>query len=738
VADATQIAVEQEYFDHAAECRERSRATLIAAPANAAGPIAGASAVKRNIDEYLARMAGPDEAVAIGRFETQDQTLYVGKRRISDDDGEPLVINWQAKAAAPFYSATFDEPIGVLRKRSFTTEKNRVLDFDETVFADLAGRVAALTSNERLGINDTVLRDLDEDRTGEMRDIVQTIHASQYHLIRQPLDRLLIVQGGPGTGKSVVALHRVSWLLFNEESLAPSDVLVIGPNPTFTKYISSVLPGLGDHDVQHKDILSLGPQRSDGREEDRETAELKGLDGMVGLLERALHQRLRLLPDGTRLEIVPGVALGMAEVNQAASAAIDAANYNSGRQQFRAWVERAARNATRHPEALTATIFDNAVERVWPALTPQSFLQELLGSRERLTAAAGDEFRAGDINRLYRQASERISDERWSDSDVALLDEAELLIRGSSGFDIYGHIVVDEAQDLSPMQLRSIRRRSTTGSLTLVGDLAQATSPWAPDTWDSIANQLRKDAPVAQHTLELGYRVPRQIYELAAQLLPFAAPNITPPQAIREGPSEPTIVEVDRDDTAKSAVDAAREYAGRGLFVGIVCPEALHDDVVDQLRRQGVSYADTAEGRLGKSINLVSPTGSKGLEFDAAIVVGPELIGGHDPVGLRTLYVALTRTTRYLTIVHTGVVLPLPSPEPTVRTADEPRQSGVSAKTVPVSGVDTLTVSTPRPNRIAAGIAVTLAEDIRSSTKPELWPVILEELRRQLGLYEQR
>ena len=736
MADATQIAHEQGYFDHAAECRERSRATLIAAPASAA--VGKGSAVKRMADEYLARMAGPDEAVAVGRFETQDQTLYVGKRRISDDDGEPLVINWQAPAAAPFYEATFDEPIGVLRTRSFTTEKNRVLDFDETVFADLAGRVAALTGNEDLGINDTVLRDLDEDRTGEMRDIVQTIHASQYHLIRQPLDRLLIVQGGPGTGKSVVALHRVSWLLFNEEGLAPSDVLVIGPNPTFTKYISSVLPGLGDHDVQHNDILSLGPQRSDGRQEDRETAELKGFDGMVGLLERALRLRIRLLPDGTRLEIVPGVALGAAEVNQAVSAAIDAASYNSGRQQFRAWVERTARNAARHREALTATMFDNAVERVWPALTPQSFLQELLGSRERLTVAAGDEFRAGDINRLYRQAAERISDEQWSDSDVALLDEAELLIRGSSGLGAFRHIVVDEAQDLSPMQLRSIRRRSTTGSLTLVGDLAQATSPWAHDTWDSIANQLRQDAPVEQHTLELGYRVPRQIYELAAQLLPFAAPKITPPRAIREGPSEPAIVEVDRDDIAKSAVDAAREYAGRGLFVGIVCPEALHDDVVDQLRRQGVSFADTAEGKLGKSINLVSPTGSKGLEFDAAIVVEPELIGGHDPVGLRALYVALTRTTRYLTIVHTGVVLPLPSPEPTPRTADEPRQSGVSAKTVPVSGDDTLTVSTPQPNRIAAGIAVTFAEEIRSSTNPELWPAILEELRHQLGLLEQQ
>ena len=504
MADATQIAVEQEYFDHAAECREQSRATLIAAPANAAGPIASGSAVKRMAYEYLARMAGPDEAVAMGRFETENGTLYVGKRRISDDDGEHLVINWQAPAAAPFYRATFDEPLGVLRKRDFKTKKNRVLDFDETVFADLADRVAELTSNERLGINDTVLRDLDEHRTGEMRDIVQTIHASQYDLIRQPLDQLLIVQGGPGTGKSVVALHRVSWLLFNEKSLKPSDVLVIGPNPTFTKYISSVLPGLGDHDVHHKDILSLGPQHSHGREEDRETAELKGYEGMVGLLERALRLRIRELPDGTRLEIVPGLALHAAGVNQAVSAVVDATSYNSGRQRFRAWVEQSARNATQRPEALTATIFDNAVERVWPALTPQSFLQELLGSRDRLTAAAGDDFLAGDINRLYRQAAGRISDERWSDSDVALLDEAELLIRGSSDR-AYRHIVVDEAQDLSPMQLRSIKRRSTTGSLTLVGDLAQATNPWAPDTWDSIADRLRKDAPVVQRTLDRSY-----------------------------------------------------------------------------------------------------------------------------------------------------------------------------------------------------------------------------------------
>lgn len=269
MADSTQLEAEQEYFDHAAECRERSRETLMAAPASAAGPSAGVTAVKKSVDKYLDLMPGPDEAVAFGRFETADETLYVGKGAIKDDDDERLVINWKVAAAAPFYSATFDEPLGVLRKRNFSTKKNRVLDFDEIVFADLADRVAELTSNERQGINDTVLQDLDEVRTNEMQDIVRTIHASQYDLIRQPLDRLLIVQGGPGTGKSAVALHRVSWLLYNEKSLLPGDVLVIGPNPTFTKYISSVLPGLGDHHVQHRDILSLGPQ---GTTAERRTA----------------------------------------------------------------------------------------------------------------------------------------------------------------------------------------------------------------------------------------------------------------------------------------------------------------------------------------------------------------------------------------------------------------------------------------------------------------------------------
>jgi DNA helicase IV len=731
VADAAQTAVEQEYFDHAAECRERTRATLITALDNTASP-KDAAAMRPDIEARLAKLGAPDEDVATGRFDTEHGTLYVGKHLIRGG-GEPLVISWQAPAAEPYYRATFDKPLGVLWKRNFEAKKNRIIDFEDTVFADLAARVAELTSNERLSINDTVLQDLDENRTAEMRDIVRTIHASQYELIRQPLDQLLIIQGGPGTGKSVVALHRVSWLLFNEKTLSASDILVIGPNPTFTKYISSVLPGLGDHKIQHSDILSLGPQSSDGRAEDRETAALKGFEGMVGLLERALRLRIRRLDNDKRLEIVPGVALRAAWVNQAVSTASDAASYNSGRQRFRALVERAVRDVTRNPAALTAAIFENAVERIWPSLTPQSFLQDLLGSLERLTAAAGAEFLASDINRLYRQAAGRISDERWSDSDVALLDEAELLIRGSSGR-TYRHIVIDEAQDLSPMQLRSIKRRSATGSLTLVGDLAQATNPMAPRNWESIADQLRKDAPVNQHTLELGYRVPRQIYDLAARLLPFIDPSIEPPQAIREGPSEPEIVKVDRDDIALTAVDKARGYAGRGLFVGIVCPEALQDEVAERLKSKGVSFADASEGKLGKSINLVSPAGSKGLEFDAAIVVEPELIAGHNPVGLRTLYVALTRTTRYLTIVHTGVVLPFPSPEQTTRTADEPRPSGMSVQTASDAGADTTTVPTPRPNRFAAAIASPLADDIRSSAQPELWPAILEELRRQLGL----
>jgi len=286
-----ELAHEQEHFDRAWAARERTRRTLGGAAAEVGGKasVAVGKAAKAHID----RLGDADEPVAIGKFELEaGEVTYVGKHVVTDDDLEPLVISWKAPVAACYFTASYDDPQGLTLRRTFELDRNRVLGFEDLVFADLASRVTELTGLERQGIDDNVLRDLDAGRTGEMRDIVKTIHAMQYELVRSPLDQLLVVQGGPGTGKTVVALHRVSWLLFNhQEELAPDDVLVVGPNPTFTRYIRSVLPGLGDSQVGHRDLRTLGPQSSTGRAEEPAVARLKGEPRMADLIAAGVAQR---------------------------------------------------------------------------------------------------------------------------------------------------------------------------------------------------------------------------------------------------------------------------------------------------------------------------------------------------------------------------------------------------------------------------------------------------------------
>ena len=471
-------AVDQRHFDVAWEARERSRRQLGQAHLATGGNDRTASLIRKDAQRMIDQLGGPDEAVANGRIDSSDgETLYIGKRGITDDNGDLLVINWQRPAAAPFYRASHVDPMGLALKRSFSTDKNVIVDFDDVVFADLAARVGELTEQQRIGIDDQLLRDLEADRTDEMRDIVSTIHASQHGLITEPLDRLLVVQGGPGTGKTAVALHRASWLLYNyRDTLQASDVLVVGPSKAFAAYIRRVLPGLGDQDVQHTHVRSLGPRESDARPEAFEIAKLKGESRMATLLRRALRNRVRLSDSDSMLTVGTGGG-AVVIVRDDVEAAID---QYAGPCRRTPWVEPPCasgwpRASARAHVSADATAVDAALERIWPQLTAQAFLQDLLGSRNRLAEAAGDDFTAGDVGRLYRQSADRLADERWSDSDVALLDEADFLIQGSPH--TYGHIVLDEAQDLSAMQLRSIRRRSASGSYTIVGDIAQSTGP---------------------------------------------------------------------------------------------------------------------------------------------------------------------------------------------------------------------------------------------------------------------
>jgi DNA helicase IV len=309
---------------------------------------------------------------------------------------------------------------------------------------------------------------------------------------------------------------------------------------------------------------------------------------------------------------------------------------------------------------------------------------------------------------LARRGADRVSEEVWSVADLPLLDELEHLINGPPRR--YAHVVVDEAQDLSPMQLRSVARRCGTGSLTIVGDLAQSTGPWSRDTWDEVAAYLPGTYPVGLAPLRYGYRVPRQVYELAARLLPVAAPSVVPPEVVRDGPAEPGIHRVGRAVRAARVAQLAIRYAADGQFVGVVCPPRCRRETEVALAAVGAQWSDAERGELGASINLVSPQDAKGLEFDAVIVVEPEQIVADDERGHRMLYVALTRTTRYLDIVCVGEPVPLFTPE----------------------RPETVNVTQGFSDRDAQRLAEYVAGQVRDGAPQPYWGQVLYEVRRLL------
>ncbi|WP_191562884.1 HelD family protein [Janibacter melonis] len=744
------IKQEQGHFDRAYDAREASRSVLLQAGDAAGGPNKGRALVRKKGEEAARALGDPESAVAFGRFDLDGETFYVGNHGITDDAKDLLVLNWRADFAQKYYQASAQDPLGVALRRDFTTDGNEVRDFADIVFAEMAARIAEITDEERWGVNDALLRDLDRGRTGEMADIVRTIHQTQDSIIRRPLEGVLVVQGGPGTGKTAVALHRVSWLLYNEADLPPEEVLVIGPNRTFTRYISKVLPALGDASVNHQDLRSLGPVRSSGRTEPRELARLKGDAKMADLLVRALRQRVGLGRRSDVLSVGNDVRLRFTrdELAPVLSRGLERMTYTAGRLAVRDWLASRVEAVTRAPAP--AALIDQAVERVWPSHTPQSFLRELLGSRDRLLDAAGDDFTASQVQLLMRQPSEKISEEKWTDADVALLDELHRVINGATT--TYRHIVIDEAQDLSPMQLRSVRRRSSAGSYTVVGDLAQGTGPSAIGSWDAVLEALGADEHDEVIELGLGYRVPKQIYDFAAPLLSKAAPELTPPRVIREGPTDPELIEAESWFLTQRAVSAAQLHAGKGRFVGVIVPEELREELEGELREDGTSFADVRDGELSASINVMTPEQSKGLEFDAVVVVDPERVAQMEH-GHRLLYVAMTRATQHLTVVHSGSPLGMAGEDmpivevPTISTGDpapsnhaEVREPDVVARTEsvdpapgvrlgrPVHEEDFDPLSVEMAKAIAAKIEASLAQTVTPGLRPLVLKYVVEAM----------
>ncbi len=611
-------------------------------------------------------------ALCFGRIDedpviTDGDQWYVGRRHIEDSRGDPVVVDWRAPVAIPFYRATAVDPFGLLRRRRFSCEGDELIAiFDE--------RLDDPESMSATGIPDPLLAEIERGRSGQMADIVATIAAEQDEIIRAGLAECLLVQGGPGTGKTAVGLHRAAFLLFeHREALARSHVLVIGPNRVFLQYVASVLPSLGETAVTQATITSLLSARVRVRSEDSpEVEELKGRAVMAEMIDRLARLRIRppaepiALPIGLRtVRLGPDVVEQAQKTAQAASLPL-----NEAKTVFVEILVRAVRSqlvdrgvdppelARVIPEVKSSRDFRKAVDRHWPSLSGPQLVRSLLGSPTNRRRAADGLLTHSELDLLHRGSADRISDEPWTAADLALLDEANALTTGVGRR--YGHVVIDEAQDLSPMALRAAGRRTTDGSMTLLGDIAQATGVSARGSWDEVAAGLGVDTSVIRTCeLTVGYRVPKPILDFANRLLPFTAPDITPSSSIRDRGAGADLRRVDGDAVPSQVAAAAAELAETWASIGIVVPDASRVAVLAALATQGLDFADTRLGSsLDEAISVIDPLTAKGLEFDATIVVEPAAIAQY-PNGLRLLYVALTRSVQELVIVHAE---PMPHP----------------------------------------------------------------------------
>ncbi|GAA4225881.1 AAA family ATPase [Actinomadura meridiana] len=574
--------------------------------------------------------------------------MYVGRRHVHDgDEGRPLVLDWRAPVSRAFYQAGPAEPMGWRLRRRFGFQSG-----DLTAFEDepLDGGAETLTSR-------ILTEEIERPRTGPMRDIVATIQPEQDTIVRADLPRTVCVQGAPGTGKTAVGLHRAAYLLFtHRERLARSGVLIVGPNRAFLAYIAAVLPALGEVTVEQATIDDL--LGAPAAEETAPVAALKGEARMADVLRRALWLHVRKPADG--LVVTRGSAryrLADHEVREIAAALRGTTRYGSGRAAF---AQRLAHQILvrmeRRGEAPDDRVQDQVarggpvkkiVEEVWPKLTAEQVLYRLLSDADFLrTAAKGvlDEDEQAVLRWAKPARSHRSA--AWTRADRALLDELNDLIERTASL---GHLVVDEAQDLSAMQLRALGRRCGTGSATVLGDLAQGTTEWSARSWTDVLTHLGQEGDVTE--LTMGFRVPGTVLDYAARLLPHIAPALERPRSLRPGAGALDVRRV--DDPAAAAAEAARAALARPGSVGLIVPDAAAAVHAAALTAAGLDHEVLGPESDGAARLLVIPAAlAKGLEYDHVIVAEPAAIAAAEARGLARLYVVLTRAVTSLTVLH--------------------------------------------------------------------------------------
>ena len=696
-----------------------------------------------------------DLALCFGRIDTTvGESWHIGRIGVDDEDGEQLVVDWRAPVAEPFYRATSAEPLGLSRRRHLRCRASTVLELDDEIFAEDAGDDGETASDIVVVGEAALFRAINRQRTGRMADIVATIQQAQDEIIRAPLDLALIVQGGPGTGKTAVALHRIAYLLYtHRELLEAKGVLLVGPSSTFLRYIESVLPSLGEQGATLTTIGSLGRPGPPTREDTTDASKVKGDLRMAAVLKRALEYRQRPVAKrrvvgfgAYRLGLTPAAARQLVDRVKAVPG-----THNERRPRFERQLlahlhrvyERAVEKAqlaghspapAMDRDAFIATArrqpgVVGLLDRMWPLLTPEQLVGDLL-CHPPLLAEAAEGLLEPEEQRAICCAREDV-ERGWTEGDVALLDEVadaigrlpERRTRPSHDEDLnfmadrvidairadedislnatmveeirdrivgeevaiaeplrarrvgssFGHVVVDEAQDLSPMQWRMIARRCPTASVTVVGDLGQASGQWQLG-WPAVLELLGSDRPSRVIELTVNYRTPSEVMELANHVRRAVAPDLGVPASVRSVGRQPEAIQVSAGELATAVARRSAALVEDAIgTVAVIAPVALHAALRDALDVVAVTKS-VAIDPLDDPVALLTATRAKGLEFDAVIVVEPDrIVSEATGNGLLALYVALTRTTGELQLLHTGQ---LPSVLQSALTSD-----GLSAKT---------------------------------------------------------
>ncbi|MGJ5827045.1 HelD family protein [Streptomyces ossamyceticus] len=587
------------------------------------------------------------------------ERFYIGRRHVHDADGDPMVIDWRAPVSQPFYRASKKDPMDVGLRRRFGYTGGDLTAYEDEHLSDPAE--AATTSK-------LLQQEIERPRVGPMRDIVATIQPEQDEIVRSDLSGSLCVQGGPGTGKTAVGLHRVAYLLYaHRERLSRTGTLVIGPNRSFLHYIEQVLPALGELEVKQATVDDLVAHVEVKGTDEAAAAVVKGDARMAEVLRRAVRSHVTLPTEpvmvvrGSRRWRVPAY-----ELEDIVKELLDRdIRYGAARDALPQRIAHAVlvqmeRSGEAPDDRVQDAVARNtavkaAVKAIWPPVDPAKLVLRLLADADFLAEHAQGVLTDDEQKTiLWAKPARSVRTAKWSAADAVLIDEATDLVQRTHSL---GHVVLDEAQDLSPMQYRAVGRRCTTGSATVLGDLAQGTTPWATRSWqEALAHLGKAEAHIEE--LTAGFRVPTDVITYASRLLPHIAPGLTPVASVRENPGFFDVRPAEDDTRVIAACEELLRHEGS---VGLIAADARVPALAEALTAAGIGYlAPGEETTYETRLTLVPASLAKGLEYDYVVLDEPRAVVDGEPderTGLRRLYVALTRAVSGLIVTHAA---PLP------------------------------------------------------------------------------